>query len=277
MSEQTTTQAQTPEFIWDHTVTVVNDLNEVERTFADHGLTAAYGGKHVGHGTENALAYFGVNYVEFLALYNAHEAAAESLEQGLLFREAAQLLPGRERFYRPGLRVHGIEQVAQYLHGKGIVTGPVIPGNRTTSDGQEIRWKLLWILSDTQASVPGPRYPFILDWLEDEETHRETLERSGLLHRHPLGEVSTQRAVFTVSDPEAVAARWSEVFGFAKHSGDGYIDLDVAEGRQWRFVKGTDKDPDTGDDINEITELRYQVPQGASFDIALGSARFTSL
>lgn len=261
--------AQNRPFIWDHTVNFVNDIEDAERTFAEHGLTARYGGKHVGHGTENALAYFGVNYLELLGLYSREEAEAESLERGLIYRDAANDLPERVGFYRHGLRVNNIEARAEELHAKGIETGPIVPGNRTTADGKEIRWKLLWIIRDTKAGDDQPRYPFILDWLEDEPTHAKTLEESGLLHRHEVGEVSSRRAVWQVTDPAAVAGRLSEVFSFPlTDNGDGSFELATGEGLSWHIEHG---------DLNGIAELDYDAPDGVSFDFSIGAARYRSL
>ena len=145
----------TQQFTWDHTVEFVNDLKSAERTFADAGLTSRYGGKHVGHGTENSLAYFADNYLEFLALYDREEALSETPDHGLIFHEAGELLPGYVGFYRPALHVHGIEQAAERLTAKGLDLGHIVPGNRTTAAGEEIRWRLLWIKGDDR----GLRYP----------------------------------------------------------------------------------------------------------------------
>lgn len=260
----------TRKYTWDHTVDFVNDLDAAERTFADAGLTAKYGGKHVGHGTENALAYFGVNYVEFLTLYSKEEASAESRDTGLIYTDAAELLPAHEGFYRHGVRVNNIEERAEELHAKGIETGPIVPGNRTTADGKEIRWKLLWIVRDSKAGDDQPRYPFLLDWLEDEPTHAATLENSGLLHRHAIGEVTTRRAVWQVPDPDAVSARFSEVFEFPRTPGaePGTFDLETGDGLTWHFEAG---------DRNGIAALEFNAPEGKSFDVTVGGARFRSL
>lgn len=245
----------TQQFTWDHTVEFVNDLKSAERTFADAGLTSQYGGKHVGHGTENSLAYFADNYLEFLALYDREEALSETPDHGLIFHEAGELLPGYVGFYRPALHVHGIEQAAERLTAKGLDLGHIVPGNRTTAAGEEIRWRLLWIKGDDR----GLRYPFVIDWGASESEQLARYESGGLLHRHAIGEVDTRRAIFAVPDPAAVAAHWSDVFGLGLTEGgdadrpdEHYFDLDVGGHRVWRFVQGQ---------CNAITELQYDAPR----------------
>lgn len=261
----------TQQFTWDHTVEFVNDLKAAEQAFAGAGLTARYGGKHVGHGTENSLAYFTDNYLEFLTLYSREEALAETPDRGLIFHEAGELLPEYVGFYRPALHVHGIEQAAERLDAKGLDLGEIVPGNRTTADGEEIRWQLLWIKGDDH----GLRYPFVIDWGASESEQLVRYEKSGLLHQHAIGEVNTRRALFEVPDPAAVAAHWSDVFDLALTEGTDdslpnghYFDLNVGEGRAWRFVQG---------ERNGITELQYDVPAGKSFDVTIGQARFRSV
>ena len=254
----------TQQFTWDHTVEFVNDLTQAERALAGAGLTARYGGRHVGHGTENSLAYFTDNYVEFLTLYSKDEALRETLTHGQIFHEAGELLPGYEGFYRAALHVHGISAAAERLKSHGLELGEIVPGNRTTADGTEIRWQLLWIEGDDH----GLRYPFVIDWGASEEEQLRRYEHSGLLHQHAVGEVNTVRAVFEVPDPKAVATHWSEVFDLALERDGDAFELNVGSGRRWRFVEG---------DRNGIAELQFAVPQNRSFDVTIGQARFRSL
>lgn len=255
-------------YVWDHTVTFVNDLHSAQKAFADQGITASYGGKHVGHGTENALAYFGTNYVELLSVYSRDEAENEREDTGLIYRDAARSLPAHEGFYRHGLRVNNIEARAEELHRQGIETGPIVPGNRTTADGREIRWKLLWLLRDTKAEENQPRYPFILDWLEDEPTHEKTLESSGLLRQHPDGDIRTREAIWEVPDPKRTARRLSEVFEFPLTvNSDGSADLVTGRDLIWHIQEGSH---------NGIVDLKFDSPSHP-FYVRIGSARFSTL
>ena len=252
------------QFTWDHTVELVNDLTQAERTLSQAGLTARYGGKHVGHGTENSLAYFTDNYVEFLTLYSKEEALHETLTHGQIFHEAGELLPGYVGFYRPALHVHDIHAAAQRLASHGLELGEIVPGNRTTADGEEISWELLWIEGDDQ----GLRYPFVIDWGASEAEQLKRYEHSGLLHQHAIGEVNTVRAVFEVPDPETIARHWSDLFDLELSTNGDAFDLNVGSDRSWRFVQG---------DRNGIAELQFAAPQGKSFDLTIGEARFRSV
>jgi hypothetical protein len=61
---------------WDHAVQFVNQPDEAIATFAGQGLNAFAGGRHPGWGTWNALSYFGLTYIEFLAIYDYVELAS---------------------------------------------------------------------------------------------------------------------------------------------------------------------------------------------------------
>ena len=254
----------TQQFTWDHTVEFVDSLTRAQDTLAKAGLTARYGGRHVGHGTENSLAYFTDNYVEFLGLYDRDEALHETLAHGQIFREAGELLPGYIGFYRAALHVHDSHAAARRLTSQGLKLGEIVPGNRTTADGTEIRWQLLWIEGDDH----GLRYPFVIDWGADERTQLQRYEHSGLLHQHAIGEVNTVRAVFEVPDPQIIANHWSQLFDLQLHQSGSAFELNVGSGRFWRFVQG---------ERNGIAELQFAAPAGRSFDVTIGQARFRSI
>lgn len=247
----------TPTFIWDHSITYVDNLSAAAATFAEHGLTAAYGGRHVGHGTENALAYFGLNYLELLALDDPDAARAQTDERGLIFADALRRLPDREGLFRVALRVHDIRAAYETLAARGLRLGDIVDGNRTTASGQEIRWKLLFILGDAD----GLPYPFVIDWQQADDERSRALQRGGLLGQHPAGEVHTRRAVFEVPDPRRIAEQWSGLFGFTREGRT----LVVGEGLSFEFVDGP---------RNGLREIRYAAPAGHGFDFSIGDARF---
>lgn len=53
---------------WDHAVQFVNQPEAAIEIFAGQQLRAVAGGRHPGWGTRNALSYFGLTYIEFLAI-----------------------------------------------------------------------------------------------------------------------------------------------------------------------------------------------------------------
>ncbi len=58
---------------WDHAVQFVNQPEAAIEIFAGQQLRAVAGGRHPGWGTRNALSYFGLTYIEFLAIADPDE------------------------------------------------------------------------------------------------------------------------------------------------------------------------------------------------------------
>ncbi|GAA2180494.1 hypothetical protein GCM10009785_11560 [Brooklawnia cerclae] len=253
-------------FRWDHTVHYVNDLEAVREAFGKYGLVAEPGGRHVGHGTKNALAYFGLNYVEFLTIDDAEQLKPDDPSE-LVFSDAANYLPDSEGFSRVALRVHDIDEAWQELRDKGLAVSPIAAGNRTTPQGQELRWRIFTI-SGTDGGLP---YPFVIDWQVPDDVRLGQLAGSGLLGKHAQGEVTTSRAVIEVDDPAALAHRWAELFGLSPVSP---TELGIGE-QVLQFVPGP---------ANAIVELVFGVapgpgddtPAGPGFDFRLGGARYRS-
>ncbi len=80
---------------WDHAVQFVNQPEAAIEIFAGQQLWAVAGGHHPGWGTRNALSYFGLTYIEFLAIADPDELRAAT-DKFLLSRDAARLLPENE-------------------------------------------------------------------------------------------------------------------------------------------------------------------------------------
>ncbi len=78
---------------WDHAVQFVNQPEAAIQTFADQQLRAVAGGRHPGWGTRNALSYFGLTYIEFLAISDPDELRAAT-DKFLLSRDAARSAAG---------------------------------------------------------------------------------------------------------------------------------------------------------------------------------------
>ncbi|STW14527.1 Uncharacterised protein [Klebsiella pneumoniae subsp. rhinoscleromatis] len=66
--------------------------------FAGQQLRAVAGRAASGWGTRNALSYFGLTYIEFLAIADPDELRAAT-DKLLLSRDAARLLPENERCF----------------------------------------------------------------------------------------------------------------------------------------------------------------------------------
>ncbi|WP_199917860.1 VOC family protein, partial [Klebsiella pneumoniae] len=93
---------------WDHAVQFVNQPEAAIEIFAGQQLRAVAGGRHPGWGTRNALSYFGLTYIEFLAIADPDELRAAT-DNFLLSRDAARLLPENAALFRVALRSDDID------------------------------------------------------------------------------------------------------------------------------------------------------------------------
>lgn len=150
---------------WDHAVQFVNQPDAAIQTFADQQLRAVAGGRHPGWGTRNALSYFGLTYIEFLAISDPDELRAAT-DRFLLSRDAERLLPENEALFRVALRSDDIEATHDQLRRKGLAVSPIVDGQRNDPQGNIIRWRIFTIDGDTDGLV----YPFVLQWGEDDTT-----------------------------------------------------------------------------------------------------------
>jgi hypothetical protein len=182
---------------WDHTVHYVNDLEQALRVFRDNGLAAAYGGSHKLWGTHNALSYFGLNYMEFLAVEN-RELAAGLDTPNLVVKDAVKLLPEHEGFSRVAIRTGNIDATASLLQQQGLDLSPIMEGKRLNTQGQWIEWRMLTISGDYQGLV----YPFVIEWKGNDTTRLEELTAAGIVVPHPAGELFGLPAVQDASSAD---------------------------------------------------------------------------
>ena len=236
---------------WDHAVQFVNQPEAAIQALSGQKLNVVAGGRHPGWGTRNALSYFGLTYIEFLAIADDAELLSAA-EKFLLSRDASRLLPDNEALYRVALRSDDIERTHAELHEQGLRVSPIVNGQRDDPQGNVIRWRIFTIDGDFDGLV----YPFILQWGEEDDARLSRLQAQGLAAPHPLGEIELQRAVFTVQHPQAVRDRWQLLFGFAPQGEQGL----AVGGREFLFRQGA---------ANQLTELVFCVA-----DPALKGRRF---
>ncbi|QFU64474.1 VOC family protein [Klebsiella quasipneumoniae] len=245
---------------WDHAVQFVNQPEAAIEIFAGQQLRAVVGGRHPGWGTRNALSYFGLTYIEFLAISDPDELRAAT-DRFLLSRDAARLLPENEALFRVALRSDDIEATHDHLRRNGLAVSPIVDGQRHDPQGNVIRWRIFTIDGDTDGLV----FPFVLQWGEDDETRLARLRAQGLDVPHPLGDIVLEQAVFEVDNPQAVRDRWQALLGFPSQGEQG---LDA--GGQWfTFRQGS---------ANQLTELVFRVAnpalKGQRFRVGNGVYRF---
>ncbi|HEY5641090.1 MAG TPA: VOC family protein [Dehalococcoidia bacterium] len=118
------------------------------------GVTAAYGGKHTGIGTHNALLSLGNNiYLEIIAPDPDQPPPGEPLPFGL------------GDLHEPGLAawalaVSDIEGRAEAARKAGYDPGPVIAIKRALPDGGELSWRLT-----IRRPIAGDGLvPFLIEW-----------------------------------------------------------------------------------------------------------------
>lgn len=213
---------------WDHTVHYVNDLNEPEKQFNDAGIKAFFGGSHTQWGTNNSLSYFGLTYLEFLAVED-REKASTIEEPNQVIKDAVSQLPDHEGLSRVALRTDNIEDLRERFVAHNIEVSPVMPGKRYNAKGQLIEWKMMTISGDFE----GLPYPFILEWKGTDEEREQQLKENGVISEHPVGRLELKEAVFQVRDPENTVKHWQEIFGF-EHVSEQAIQL---EDKQFTFKK----------------------------------------
>ncbi|MFH4827243.1 VOC family protein, partial [Klebsiella pneumoniae] len=109
---------------WDHAVQFVNQPEAAIEIFAGQQLRAVAGGRHPGWGTRNALSYFGLTYIEFLAIADPDELRAAT-DKFLLSRDAARLLPENEALFRVALRSDDIDATHDQLRRTGVTVSPI--------------------------------------------------------------------------------------------------------------------------------------------------------
>ncbi|MCW2478540.1 VOC family protein [Candidatus Symbiopectobacterium sp. NZEC135] len=194
---------------WDHAVHYVNHLDDAVTTFTDNQLVAFPGGAHPGWGTHNALSYFGLTYLEFLSIRDAHEL--EQAQDFLLSQDAKRLLPEQQVLYRVALRSDDIDATHQALRDQGLALSPIVEGKRHDKQGNLIEWRIFTISGDFQ----GVPYPFVLQWKTNDAARLDFLRTHNIDRPHPVGQARLQAAVFTVQHPEQVARHWQKLFSFS--------------------------------------------------------------
>lgn len=188
---------------FDHLVQQVQSPENTKRFLNRHHIHTINGGQHTMWGTYNTLSYFGLTYIEQIAVYDrALFEAAATLPYSLhhTFKR------NREQFgfSRIALRTTDIEGEAKRLRALGLeVYGPDAC-SRTRPDGSVVEWKLLHFGQPHQAID----FPFLIEWAESDDVRLAQLKQNGaILPQHPIME-SVQ---FAVKDIEKTVALWQKV------------------------------------------------------------------
>lgn len=169
------------------------------------GLHAKRGGSHKSWGTYNALCYFGLSYIEFLAVEN--EQIAQQASENPLVGQLVKDLPMKQGPGQFAIRTPHIEKLKQQLEEKGLET-VLFPGRRLREDGTELNWKLLFIKNQPDGLLLPP---FFIDWLVPDNQRYEDLKRAGLIDGQSTVEMDHVKLI--VKDADETAQRWNDWFG----------------------------------------------------------------
>ncbi|MFY0518764.1 VOC family protein [Lysinibacillus sp. UGB7] len=189
---------------FDHLVHQVQSPENIKDFLNKRNIHTVNGGQHTMWGTYNTLSYFGLTYIEQIAVYDR-----------VLFEEAAKLpytlhhtfKENKERygFSRMALRTTNIDEEAARLRALGLeVYGPDAC-SRTRPDGSVVKWKLLHFGQPEQAID----FPFLIEWTDDDQERFAQLEASGAIKT--TQSITMESVQFYVQDAEATVQRWREV------------------------------------------------------------------
>lgn len=164
----------------DHLVLAAPDLAEGIRFLKEQlGVTATYGGRHPGMGTENALVRVGdKRYIEIIA---------PDLNQN----RVGPLWFGVEKVTSPqwvnwAIRMPDMDEAIHKLSLLGFYPGPIQSANRITQDGTILSWQL----TDPRPLLMDGVIPFFIDWGDsphptDQMAHYIELINLSAVHPHP--------------------------------------------------------------------------------------------
>ncbi|WP_107926140.1 VOC family protein [Lysinibacillus parviboronicapiens] len=189
---------------FDHLVHQVQSPENIKDFLNKRNIHTVNGGQHTMWGTYNTLSYFGLTYIEQIAVY-----------ERALFEDAANLpytlhhtFKGdneRSGFSRIALRTTNIDEEAARLRALGLeVYGPDAC-SRTRPDGSVVKWKLMHFGEPGQAID----FPFFIEWADGDDERLAQLEASGAINMKQS--ITMESVQFFVQDAQATVQRWQEV------------------------------------------------------------------
>lgn len=143
----------------DHIVYAVHDLHKAIIYFENEtGIKVQEGGRHINHGTHNALIKIGErSYLEFIAKDPMLSSPVAGTWMGLDHLQ-------KDKITRWSLASRNIDADAQIINQYNNRLGLIKEGSRKKSDGTMLYWQMSNVLPDPEIDV----IPFLLDWKDSE-------------------------------------------------------------------------------------------------------------
>jgi hypothetical protein len=195
------------QFSFDHLVWFTKQPEKMILPLKQRGIHAVNGGRHETWGTYNSLAYFGLSYIEFLGIENI--SIAKKHQDNRLVTHIAEQLPKEngEGPARIAVRTDQIEQLAVKLKEEGFpVFGP-LSGERVRTDGQIIRWSLLF--PENEANKHS--LPFFIQWEKSDGERLLDLRNQGLIGTHFGGNPKLESVGIVVNNLDQTVTTWGQL------------------------------------------------------------------
>lgn len=196
-------------FELDHIVHYTDNPEGAAATLKELGVYSNPGGRHENFGTYNILSYFDhLSYIELIGSFDK-KLVRKSAEEPYTLWNQFETNNYRDNLERIAIRHDDLESLADSLKAYDLdVYGPY-PYSRTTPDGNEINWELLYAI-DKNSQVA---LPFFIDWKRSNEERETDLIESGAIKSHNRGALSLNSVGFVAEDAETIFQNWSQYFG----------------------------------------------------------------
>lgn len=195
------------QFSFDHLIWFTKQPEEMILPLKRRGIHAVNGGRHETWGTYNSLAYFGLSYIEFLGIENL-SIAKKHQDNRLVTHIVEQLSKENgEGPARIAIRTNQIEQLSVRLKEEGFTVFGPLHGERVRTDGQIIRWSLLFPENSTNELL----LPFFIQWEKSDEERLSDLRKQGLIETHFVGKPKLESVGIVVKNLDQTVTTWEQL------------------------------------------------------------------
>lgn len=191
---------------FDHVTSFVHDRHRAANELRGLGLHAVEGGVHTGFGSANDLAYFGLFYLELLAITDPVEAAGSGSE---VCRYAVDFLESGEGLATLAFETDDLDSDVARLRAAGYTVAEPILMQRVHDDG---------FVSHSRIAYPSNpalpiRPPIVIERSIGPDERLPQLAERGIVAAHPAGNLTVSYVAVVVPDAVAAARMLSEHYG----------------------------------------------------------------